>query len=122
MTERALSLLDQGMAPPEPPPGAGVLLAAPAGWPAPPAPAAYHGLVGEIVARLEPETEADPLAILSQLLVSFGAAVGRNAWFQVEATHHYPNEFCVLVGASGKGRICCAQHMRSYVAHQPMLR
>ncbi len=107
MTEPViLSLLDQGMAPSEPPsaPGAGVLLAAPAGWPAPPAPAAYHGLVGEIVRKLEPETEADPLAILSQLLVSFGAAVGRGAFFQVEATRHHPNEFLLLVGDSARAR------------------
>ena len=37
----------------------------PAGWPAPPGPAAYHGLLGEIVRKLEPETEADPVAILT---------------------------------------------------------
>ena len=94
MSNRAPSLFDHGT-PPEPPsgPGAGVPLAAPTGWPAPPGPAAYHGLVGEIVRKLEPETEADPLAILSQLLVSFGAAIGRGAWFQVEATRHHPNEF-----------------------------
>ena len=40
--------------------------------------------------KLEPETEADPVAILSQLLVAFGAAVGRGAFFQVEATRHHP--------------------------------
>ena len=63
-----------------------------------PAPAAYHGLLGEIVRRLEPETEADPVAILAQLLVGFGAAVGRGAYFQVEATRHHPQEFVLLVG------------------------
>jgi hypothetical protein len=106
MTEPVvLSLLDHST-PPERAgrPGAGVLLAAPAGWPAAPGPAAYHGLFGEIISKLEPETEADPLAILSQLLVSFGAAVGRDAWFQVEATRHYPNEFLLLVGDSARAR------------------
>jgi hypothetical protein len=80
------------------------LLPAPAGWPAPPSPAAYHGLLGEIVRRLEPETEADPVAILAQLLVCFGAAVGRSAYFQVEATRHHPQEFLLLVGESATAR------------------
>lgn len=80
------------------------VLPAPAGWPAPPAPAAYHGLLGEIVRKLEPETEADPVAILAQLLVCFGAAVGRGAYFQVEATRHHPQEFVLIVGESATSR------------------
>jgi len=80
------------------------LLPVPPGWPAPPGPAAYHGLLGEIVRKLEPETEADPVAILAQLLVAFGAAVGRGAYFQVEATRHHPQEFLLLVGESSTSR------------------
>ena len=102
MTQPALSLLD--LLGDRSEPAGSVALPAPAGWPAPPAPAVYHGLVGEIVAKLSPETEADPVAILSQLLVAFGAAAGRGAFFQVEATRHYPNEFLVLVGDSAKAR------------------
>jgi hypothetical protein len=85
-------------------PPAGIVLPAPPGWPAPPGDAAYHGLLGEIVRRLEPETEADPVAILAQLLVGFGAAVGRGAWFQVEATRHHPQEFVLIVGESATSR------------------
>lgn len=92
-----LSLLD----PPEEPDDA---LAIPDGWPAPPGPAAYHGLAGEIVAAIAPHTEADPVALLAQLLVAAGAAVGRGAWFAVEATRHHPNEFLTLVGDSAKAR------------------
>lgn len=76
----------------------------PAGWPAPPDRAVYHELLGEIVTRIEPHTEADPIAILTQLLVAFGAAVGRGAWFTVEATRHHANEFMLLVGDSSKAR------------------
>jgi len=76
----------------------------PAGWPAPPQQAAYHGLPGEIVSRIAPHTEADPAAILTQLLVCCGALIGRDAYFQVEATRHHPNEFLVLVGDSAKAR------------------
>ena len=77
---------------------------APAGWPAAPGPAAYHGLLGEIVRALEPETEADPVAILAQLLVAFGTAVGRGAYFEIEATRHHPHEFLLLVGESSTAR------------------
>jgi hypothetical protein len=97
-----LSLLNP---PPEDPrPADSTLLAPPAGWPAPPALTIYHELLGEIVNTIAPHTEADPIAILTQLLVGFGAAVGRAAWFQVEATRHAPNEFMLLVGDSSRAR------------------
>ena len=102
MTATVRTLFDE--APSERDEPAGSVLPAPAEWPAPPAPAAYHGLLGEIVRRLEPETEADPVAILAQLLVCFGAAVGRGAYFQVEATRHHPQEFVLIVGESATSR------------------
>ena len=95
------SLLDQ---PAEDPLPAATTLPPPAGWPAPPAPAVYHELLGEIVTTIAPHTEADPVAILTQLLVAFGAAAGRGAWFTVEATRHHANEFMLLVGDSSKAR------------------
>jgi hypothetical protein len=110
-----LSLHDQ---PPEESAHAGdTLLAVPAGWPAPPAPTVYHELLGEIVTTIAPHTEADPVAILTQLLVAFGAAVGRGAWFTVEATRHAPNEFMLLVGDSSKARKGSSwDHVRRLVA------
>ena len=69
-------------------------------WPAPIAEPALHGPAGEFVRLIEPHTEADPIALLIQLLVAFGVAAGRHAHLRIEASHHYPNEFCVLVGAS----------------------
>jgi hypothetical protein len=96
------TLLNQ---PPEgPEPADSTLLAPPVGWPAPPDRAVYHQLLGEIVNQIAPHTEADPVAILAQLLVSFGAAVGRGAYFQVKATRHHGNEFMCLVGDSARGR------------------
>lgn len=73
-------------------------------WPKPIDGQALHGQVGAFVRAVEPHTEADPIALLIQLLVAFGVAAGRHAHLRIEASHHYPNEFCVLVGASGKGR------------------
>lgn len=73
-------------------------------WPAPPATAALYGPAGEFVERTAPHTEADPMALLAQFLITFGAAAGRNVHYAVEATRHHLNEFCILVGPSGKGR------------------
>jgi hypothetical protein len=105
----ALSLLDQ---PPHDDRGAstelteprGQILPVPAGWPTPPQEAVYHELLGEIVTTISPHTEADPVAILTQLLVSFGAAVGRGAYYTVEATRHHANEYMCLVGESSRAR------------------
>jgi hypothetical protein len=96
-----LTLLDP---PPDEPADTSGLLAAPDRFPAPPDAAAYHGLAGQIVQTIAPHTEADPVALLGQLLVAAGAAVGRGAWFSVEATRHYTNQFLVLVGDSAKAR------------------
>lgn len=108
-----LSLLDP---PPEDPQPTNTL-PAPAGWPAPPAPTVYHQLLGEVVSRIAPHTEADPIAILTQLLVAFGAAAGRGAWFTVEATRHHPNQFMLLVGDSSKARKGSSwDHVRRLIA------
>jgi hypothetical protein len=73
-------------------------------WPDPLAPEAFHGLAGEIIHIIEPHTEADPAALLIQLLVAFGNATGRSAHFIVEADRHYLNSFALLVGLTSKGR------------------
>jgi hypothetical protein len=109
-----LTLLDP---PPEEPDDDG-RLAAPERFPTPPAPAVYHGLAGHIIDRVAPHTEADPVAILAQLLVAFGAAVGRGAFFQVEATRHHANEFLVLVGDSARARKGSSwDHVRRLLDH-----
>jgi len=84
--------------------GPGADLPAPLDWPCPPRPDAYQGLVGAIVEAIAPNTEADPVAILGQLLIGAGSVIGRGAWFTVEATRHHTNEFVVLVGDSAKAR------------------
>jgi hypothetical protein len=65
---------------------------------------ALGGLAGDFVRLIEPQSEADPVAILAQFLVAFGNAVGRGPYFQVEADRHYMNEYVALVGQSSKGR------------------
>ncbi len=73
-------------------------------WPEPVAVEAHHGLAGKIVRAIEPSTEADPAAILFQLLVAFGNVVGRGPYFAVEDDHHFTNENVVIVGQTSKAR------------------
>lgn len=67
-------------------------------------PEMFHGLAGDIVRLIAPHTEADPVALLVQLLAAFGSALGRTAYFTAEADRHFANLFVVLVGISSKGR------------------
>ena len=73
-------------------------------WPDPIDPAAWYGLAGEIVHLIAPHTEADPVAILAQLLVGFGCLAGRVPHWRVEATRHFLNLFLCVVGDSSKAR------------------
>jgi len=66
--------------------------------------AAYCGLAGDIVKFIEPETEADPVALLANVMAAFGNSVGRGAYFRVGADIHYPKVFAALVGETAKGR------------------
>jgi hypothetical protein len=73
-------------------------------WPEPLSKEAYHGIAGEIVRAIEPNTEADPVAILLQFLVTFGNACGRRCYYQVEGDRHPAVIWPVLVGPTAKGR------------------
>ncbi len=73
-------------------------------WPRPLAKDAYHGLLGEFVATIEPHTEADSAAILLQILVAYGNVLNRRPHFRVEADIHALNLYVVLVGQTAKGR------------------
>jgi hypothetical protein len=66
--------------------------------------AAYYGIAGDVVQAVEPHTEADPIAILIQVLTYFGNVIGKSPYYQVEADQHHANLFTVLVGVSAKGR------------------
>jgi hypothetical protein len=73
-------------------------------WPRPLDQAAMHGLVGEFVSLIHPHTEADPVAVLIQLLAASGNVIGRTAHSRVESTDHYLNLFVVLVGETSRSR------------------
>jgi hypothetical protein len=65
---------------------------------------ARYGLAGEMLAAIEPHTEADPVAVLINTLIAFGNAAGRSPHIKVGADRHGLNLNAVLVGRSAKGR------------------
>ena len=66
--------------------------------------AAYVGLPGDIVRKIEPHTESDPVALLLAAHVMFGSVLGRGAHYLVEGTRHHANLYGLLVGATSKAR------------------
>lgn len=80
-------------------------------------PAAYYGLAGEIVRALEPETEADPAALLFTVLALAGNMAGKNTCARVHDDDHPPRLFVVIVGGSMTGA-----KGTGYAALRPFLR
>lgn len=76
----------------------------PVRWPDPVGEAGLIGLAGDVVAAIEPHSEADPAAILVQFLTHVGNACGRRPRFTVESTDHYLNLFVVIAGPTAAGR------------------
>jgi hypothetical protein len=72
-------------------------------WPSAAAPEAFHGLAGDVVRALEPYTEADPHALLSNVLTAFGNVVGYGPHFKVGQDRHGLRLYVVQVGATGHG-------------------
>jgi len=77
-------------------------------------PDAFHGIAGRITRIIEPETEADPIAILIQFLIAAGCAIGHGPFFHVGATRHHTNLFSCLVGRTSRGRKGSAM---DYIVH-----
>src|SRR5437016_11881780 len=73
-------------------------------WPDAPKDDAYWGLAGAFVYTIEPHTESDPAALLVQFLAAAGSLFGRRAYFQVEASCHFPLLYTVIVGGTSKAR------------------
>ena len=73
-------------------------------WPEPLSKRAFYGLAGDAVRMIAPESEADPAALLVQILIAFGSAVGRGPHFEVEAAKHGTNLFGLIVGRTSKAR------------------
>ena len=95
--------IQETLPPPEEPPGWDEPPAGEEPWPDIDA-EAFYGLAGEITFAIAPLTEADPVAILAQLLAAFGSAFGRGAYYRVGDTQHFPNLFEIIAGQTAKSR------------------
>jgi hypothetical protein len=65
---------------------------------------ALYGLPGDVVGAIEPHSEADPAALLANILCAFGNLVGRGSFARVGADEHHLKLFVGLVGETAKGR------------------
>ena len=79
---------------------------------------AFYGLAGEIARTIAPFSEADPVAILGNILVGFGNVVGPSPHFLVDKTKHHMNCFIVQVGKTAKGRKGLAWSTPRYMLSQ----
>jgi len=88
-------------------------------WPDKPDETAFYGVAGELTRAIEPHTEADPVALLTQTLTCFGNIIGHTAYFAAESAQHFLNLFAVIVGSTSKGRkgssFLQVQRLLSYV-------
>jgi len=56
------------------------------------------------VRAIDPFTEADPVAVLAQILAGFGCMVGHRPYLTLDADEHHTNFHVCLVGNTGEGR------------------
>lgn len=73
-------------------------------WPDPIDDAAYYGVLGDITQTIAPHTEADPVAILTQLLVAAGNVIGRGPHLLLDGAEHHLVLYAAIVGATSKAR------------------
>jgi hypothetical protein len=90
--------------PPPPRPEGGADSAPKTAWPKPLAAEALYGLAGDVVHVIEPHSEADPVALLTQAVTYFGNVIGPGPRFRAESDWHRTNLNTALVGETGKGR------------------
>ena len=73
-------------------------------WPARPHAILEHGVVGELLRRVEEETEADAVSIATTFLVTLGNVIGRGPHAVVDGTRHGLNLSATIVGGTSEGR------------------
>jgi hypothetical protein len=77
--------------------------------------AALYGIAGEIVRLITPHSEADRAALLAHVLVTFGAFVGPEPHFEVEATPQPARLFVLIVGNTANARKGTARNRIEHV-------
>jgi len=85
-------------------------------WPEPLSDDARVGILGDFLAAVAPNTEADEAALAFQFIVAVGALLGRESFKTIEADRHTPNEFLALVQDTGTGKGVAWNHVRRVLA------
>ena len=102
--EAAVSDLRRRLDGARPIPAGPVVRVDPARWPDPLSPLALHGPAGAAVRAMAPTTEADPAALLTNILVMAGSAIGRGPYVEVGYARHGTNLYVLQVGRTAKAR------------------
>jgi len=63
-----------------------------------------YGIAGQVVRKAAEYNEAHPAGMYLDFLVSMGSIFGRHAYFNVNSTAHYTNEFMARIGLSSESR------------------
>lgn len=63
-----------------------------------------YGLAGRIIQKAAAYNESHPAGMYLDLLVSIGSMFGRSAYFNINQTRHYTNEFLARIGQSSISR------------------
>ena len=73
-------------------------------WPKPLDAAAYYGPLGKIARGMEPYVEAEGAALLINLVITAGIALGREPYVHTGAQKQRANLYAVVVGETGDGK------------------
>lgn len=65
---------------------------------------ALYGVLGEIARETTKESEANPFAVMANLIVMLGSIFGRKAYIKMDVDKHYPIFFILHVGKASKGK------------------
>lgn len=65
---------------------------------------ALYGVLGEIARETTKESEANPFAVMANLIVMLGSIIGRKAYIKMDVDKHYPIFFILHVGKASKGK------------------
>lgn len=71
---------------------------------APPSEDCFYGVAGDFVRLISPQTEASHVGLLGNFLVMSACIFGRHAYCFADGRTHYPSEFLVLVGDTGRSK------------------
>ncbi|WDU48701.1 DUF3987 domain-containing protein [Taylorella equigenitalis] len=65
---------------------------------------ALYGLLGNIAKESTEKSEANPFAVMANLIVMLGSIFGRKAFIKIDVDKHYPIFFILHVGKASKGK------------------